>query len=619
MLSAVFARLQRLVDPIVPPAGTPPPARLWPFLAAHLKDVRGPLLVVLGFSVLDAVFDAILPYFLGRILDMLATIPRERLVEEGWPVFMAMLATLLVIRPGIFIAGYAFARVGVEPGWQSRMRWQFFSRIARQSLTFFQNDFAGRLANRVMQSGGAIRQATMSAIQSVVYIGAYGLGAFGLIGAQDWRMAMPILVWSLLYMLLLRHFLPHQRVRAQAASEGRSLLMGRIVDAFGNIQTLKLFGERARDDAYMAAAVREANALFQAQQRLQVGFSASLVALSATTLSATAAIGIALYARGLIEVGAFAMAMTLVLTLLRASNWIAWEIAGIMENIGIVQEGMESIAAPVALLDRPDARPLIVTQGAVAFEGVTFGYGRSLPVVHDMRFTVAAGEKVGLVGRSGAGKSTLVNLLLRFHDPDSGHILVDGQDIAGVTQDSLRRRIAMVTQDTALLHRSIAENIAYGRPDATMAEIIRAAEEAHAADFIPHLSDWKGRRGYDAHVGERGVKLSGGQRQRIALARVILKDAPILVLDEATSALDSEVEAAIQENLERLMRGKTVIAIAHRLSTLQAMDRLIVIDSGRIIEEGNHRALLALGGLYADLWSRQSGGFLAAAAPAGAA
>jgi ATP-binding cassette subfamily B multidrug efflux pump len=613
MLRAAFSRLERLVDPIVPPDARTPPARLWPFLAANLQGVRGPLLIVLVFSILDAVFDAILPYFLGRVLTMLATIPREELIDEGWPVFMAMLATLLFIRPVIYVAGYAFARVGVEPGWQSRMRWQFFTRIVGQSLSFFQNDFAGRIANRVMQSGGAIRQATMSTINALIYMVSYALGAIGLIGAQDWRMAIPILVWFAAYIALLTAFLPHQRARSQAASEGRSMLMGRIVDAFGNIQTLKLFGDRRRDDAHMEEAVREANALFQAQQRLQVGFTFSLVMLAALTISATASIGVTLFARGAIEIGAFAMTMTLVLTLLRASNWIAWEIAGIMENIGIVQEGMESIAAPVALLDRPDARALVVSAGEVAFDQVTFGYGRALPVVHQISFTVRAGEKVGLVGRSGVGKSTLVNLLMRFHDPDSGRILIDGQDIGGVTQESLRRQIAMVTQDTALLHRSIAENIAYGRPEADFRAIRHAAEEAHAAGFIPELSDWKGRRGYDAHVGERGVKLSGGQRQRIALARVILKDAPILVLDEATSALDSEVEQAIQENLERLMEGKTVIAIAHRLSTLQIMDRLIVLEDGRILEEGSHAALLAAGGLYADLWTRQSGGFIAGA------
>ncbi|CAN1570903.1 MdlB ABC-type multidrug transport system, ATPase and permease components [Rhabdaerophilaceae bacterium] len=604
-----FRWLERLVDPIMSgPADQP--NRLAAFLGVQTQNVRWPLFFLFLLIVADALLDTLVPFFIGQLINLLTNTPRETIFVEAWPTLLGMALVILILRPAVFLVGFALGRLGIEPGWQSRMRWQYYERLSGNSLGFFQSDFAGRLANRVMQTGGAVRQATASFIQAVVYILFYGISSTALIMAQNWRMAIPIGIWFCLYIVVLRGFLPQQRNRAQRASESRSMVIGKIVDAFGNIATLKLFGEKSREDAYMSAAIREATDRFQDQQRLQIGFSACLALLSASTITATGAIGLWLWHHKAIEIGSFVMAMTLVLSLVRASGWIAWEIAGIMENIGVVQEGMESITAPVTMQDPPGARDFQFMAGQIDFDAVRFGYDKRLPVLQGISITVKPGEKIGLVGRSGAGKSTLVNLLLRFNSVTEGQIRIDGQDIAGLKQESLRRSIAMVTQDTSLLHRSIRENILYGRPEASEAELEEAIRLARADGFISRLSDWKNRTALDAHVGERGVKLSGGQRQRIAIARVILKNAPILVLDEATSALDSEVEAAIQESLVTLMEGKTVIAIAHRLSTLQIMDRLVVLDEGRVLEEGTHAELIAKGGLYAELWSRQSGGFI---------
>lgn len=609
MIAHIARFLENLVDPIAPgPAQQP--RGLWAFFRVQTEGVRGLLLLYLLLVVADAIIDTVVPFFIGQLVNLLAKTPRDALFAAAWPMLLGMACVILILRPLIFIAGFSLTRLGIEPGWQYRMRWQYYTRLAGQSLGFFQNDFAGRIANRVMQTGGAVRQAVASVIQAIVYIIFYGLSSAALIAAQDWRLALPIGAWFCLYLLILKTFLPHQRARSQAASEGRSMVMGKVVDAFGNIATLKLFGDKDRDDAYMSAAMREATGYFHAQQRLQLAFSACLHGLSALTMTVTGALGLYLWSIGAIEVGGFAMTMTLVVSLVRASGWIAWEVAGIMENVGIVQEGMESIAAPLAGQDAPEAVEFDYRAGEIRFEHVSFGYGRGLPVLDDISITIHPGEKIGLVGRSGAGKSTLVNLLLRFNLAEKGRILVDEQDIAQLKQESLRRSIAMVTQDTALLHRSIRDNVLYGRPGAGENELQAAIHRAKADGFIADLEDWKGRKGLDAHVGERGVKLSGGQRQRIAIARVMLRNAPILVLDEATSALDSEVEAAIQDSLVELMAGKTVIAIAHRLSTLKIMDRLVVLDEGRVVENGTHAELLARGGLYADLWSRQVGGFI---------
>jgi ATP-binding cassette subfamily B multidrug efflux pump len=532
-----------------------------------------------------------------------------------------MAVVVLVARPGIVLARYLVTNQAIGGPFTNLIRWQSHWHVVRQSWAFFQNDFAGRISNRVMQTGPALRESLVSSITAVWYIVVYGVTALVMVAAADWWLTTPILFWFVGYVALLGYFVPKLRDRSKLTSEARSLLMGRIVDSYTNILTVKLFARPRDEDDYVRDAVEHHTGRYLAQQRLITAFGTILAILNGLLVAASGALALVLWQRGSIDVGAVAMVLPLTFQLTNMSRWIAFSVTEIFEEIGVVQEGMITIAKPLQLTDQADAVPLNVHAGHIVFDDVRFGYGRVTPIHEDgtlrpysvldgFTLDVQPGEKIGLVGRSGAGKSTVVNLLLRFFDLEGGRITIDGQDISAMTQESLRAQISMVTQDTSLLHRSIRDNIRYGCPGATDDDVVAAAKLAHADEFILDLEDWRGRQGYDAHVGERGVKLSGGQRQRIAIARVILKDAPILVLDEATSALDSEVEAAIQSSLGTLMEGKTVIAIAHRLSTIARMDRLVVLDRGRIVEQGTHAELLAKGGHYAMLWRRQSGGFI---------
>jgi len=590
-----------------------PPQGLLAFYWHFVSQAKGWFAALFAASLAVALLDTVIPLFIGRLVSLMEAADRVAALHAQWPLLLGMVGLVLVVRPLVLLCDVAIRHNALIPGATSLIRWQSHWHVIRQSWPFFQNDFAGRIANRVMTTAHALRESTMASIRAVFYIGAYGVGAFGLMAAVDWRLGLPMLAWFACYLLFLRFFVPRMRDLAKASSEVRSLVMARVVDSYTNILTVKLFARLADEDAYVRESVDEHQEAMGRHMRLITQFHFSLTVMNAALLVATAAIGIGLWASSAIGAGAVATALPLAWQVANVSGWVSWEVTGIFENIGVVQEGMQSIAVPHTHVDRPQARPLEVSRGEVRFDDVTFGYGRkdASPVIDHLALQVKAGERIGLVGRSGAGKSTLVNLLLRFFDVEKGRILIDGQDIALVTQESLRAAIGMVTQDTSLLHRSIAANIRYGRPGASDAEVEAAARRAQAHEFIVHLRDWKGNTGYAAHVGERGVKLSGGQRQRIALARVLLKDAPILVLDEATSALDSEVELAIQEELLELMAGKTVIAIAHRLSTIARMDRLIVLEQGRIVETGSHAELLRLGGHYEKLWRHQSGGFLA--------
>ena len=617
----VFRFFESLIQPTALPPQGPPPAGLAAFYWYYARQARGLVaaLFVAGFIV--ALIDTTIPVFVGRVITLVSSHEPGSLLRDSWPPLLGMAFVLLVARPLAMLLQNMLTNQAIIPGFSNLIRWQSHWHVVRQSWSFFQNDFAGRIAQRVMQTGPSLRESVVSATTAVWYILVYGGGAITLLASNDARLAIPVLLWFAGYAALLRWFVPRLRTRSRRMSETRSALTGRVVDSYTNILTVKLFARPRDEDEFVREAMDDLTEAFRQQLRLTTMLGLCLAVLNATMVVGTGALAIWLWNDGRIAVGTVAMALPLTWHIAAIAGWVAQNVTTIFENIGVVQEGMRSIAVPRQMPDRPDAVALQVARGAVRFEGVRFGYGTARGVLHGIDLSVAPGERVGLVGRSGAGKSTLVNLLLRFYEIEAGRILIDGQDIARVTQESLRAHIAMVTQDTSLLHRSIRDNIRYGRLQASEWEMRRAATQAHALEFIEGLEDWYGRRGFDAHVGERGVKLSGGQRQRIALARVILKDAPILVLDEATSSLDSEVEAAIQEQLDSLMRGRTVIAIAHRLSTIARMDRLVVLDQGRIVEEGTHAQLLARGGTYARLWQRQSGGFhdLDAAIPLDAA
>jgi ATP-binding cassette, subfamily B, multidrug efflux pump len=603
--------LETIIDATRTPEPVTPPDRLLPFLWHFIRQAKGLFVLLLVLSIVVALVEVSIPVLIGQLIQHLADeTPQSFLaVSQGTLILLALM--ILIIRPAVSILQRLINNQAIIPPFTTLVRWQSHWHVVRQSLNFFQNDFAGRIANRVMQVGGAVREVAVATIRSVLQLITLGLAAAGVLFAYDWRLALPATLWMIAYPGLLYWAVPRQRELARKASEARSIVTGKIVDSYTNILTLKLFARTRDEDEHVREAMNAVNEAFLRQQAMTTVFSALLFVLNAILLASTIAVALWLWQTGVIGVGTVAMVLPLVAQLIAMSGWVSFEIAGIFENIGVIQEGMQSVAKPLTMQDSPDATLLRVTKGEIRFDHVSFGYGRAQPVIDSVNLTIRPGEKVGLVGRSGAGKSTLMNLLLRFHDVEAGTISIDGTDIRDVTQESLRAAISVVTQDTSLLHRSIRENIIYGRRQADEAAMFDAAERAEAGAFILSLEDWHGRKGYDAHVGERGVKLSGGQRQRVAIARVILKNAPILVMDEATSALDSEVEAAIQASFSELMRDKTVIAIAHRLSTLQIMDRIVVIDKGSIIEQGTHQQLLDQGGLYADLWRRQSGGFIA--------
>ena len=609
----LIERFERLVDPYPASAerAQPLPGSFFAFLWRCADGVRPHLAAVTLFTAGIAAAEALLFSLMASLVDWLSGVKPAELWSRPQPVVLALLGVLLA---GVVLAGaQALTKYqGVFGNFPMRLRWIFHQRMLQQSLSFFGDEFAGRIATKVMQTALAVRDAWLIVVDILVYVAVYFGTLVAIVASFDAWLMLPFAGWLALYLLALRYFVPRLGKVAQAQADARSLMTGRITDAYTNIATVKLFAHGRREAQYAKSAMQDFMQTAYGQMRLVTGFEIVNAALSALLVGSTALLALWLWGVSAIGVGAVAAATAMAMRLNGISHWVMWEMASLFEHVGTVQDGLATLTQPARVLDAPGAPELQVTRGELRFEALRFAYPNGKVVVDGLELTIRPGEKIGLVGRSGAGKSTLVNLLLRLHDltPDGGRILIDGQDIARVTQDSLRRQIGMVTQDTSLLHRSVADNILYGRPDASAADMVRAAQRAHADDFIAALSDPKGRSGFEAHVGERGVKLSGGQRQRIAIARVMLKDAPILLLDEATSALDSEVEAAIQQSLYTLMEGKTVVAIAHRLSTIAAMDRLIVMDAGRIVEQGTHAELLAAGGIYARLWAHQSGGFL---------
>ncbi|MGF1525477.1 MAG: ABC transporter ATP-binding protein [Candidatus Competibacterales bacterium] len=615
MINHLFSWLERFTPPFPDQAPVRPPRTLLAFVVHYAKPFWPLLLACSLLASIVAVLEVVLFSFVGNLVDLLATADPATFWEQHQAHLFAMGVLVLVILPALKFFYEAVVHQGLMGNFPMRIRWQGHRYLLRQSMTFFQDDFAGRVATKLMQTALAVRDTVLKITEVMVYVSVYFLSAMVLFALNDPRLSLFMVLWLVGYIATMAYFVPRLQAVSQRQADARSLVTGRIVDSYTNIATVKMFADSGYEDRYAHRGMEHFLGTVNDQMRLSTLLTIILHLLNAGLIFGTAAVGVWLWQQGLVSAGALAFAVGLVLRLQGMSQWILWEVAILFENIGVVQDGVDTLARERDINDAPGAQTLAVTRGEIHYDHIHFNYGKRREavdkgVIDDLSLTIHGGEKIGIVGRSGAGKSTMVNLLLRFYDLESGRILIDGQDTAQVTQESLRRHIGMVTQDTSLMHRSVLENIRYGRSGASLEEVIAAANKAHAHEFILGLADVHGRTGYDAHVGERGVKLSGGQRQRIAIARVLLKDAPILVLDEATSALDSEVEMAIQENLYQLMAGKTVLAIAHRLSTIAAMDRLVVMDRGRIVEQGTHDELLASGGLYAELWARQSGGFL---------
>ncbi|TOB60490.1 ABC transporter ATP-binding protein [Vibrio parahaemolyticus] len=606
----MFKRFEGFTEPF--PKSTPdqPPSGIFAFLRHYTRGYEKPLIIMSLMSTIVAIVEVMLFGAMGQLVDWLSTSNPETFFQDNRADLIFYGVLLLVVMPLLVVIYSLLVHQTLLGNYPMSIRWLAHRYLLNQSLNFYQDDFAGRVATKVMQTSLAVRETVMKSMDVFVYVTVYFTSMVVMLAAADWRLMIPMIVWLLVYIAIQIYFVPKLKDVASEQADARSTMTGRIVDSYTNIQTVKLFSHSQRETQYAEQGMKGFLNTVYRQMRLVTGFDVAVEISNYILVFSVAALSIYLWLDSAISVGAIAIAVSLALRVNGMSMWIMWEVGALFENMGTVVDGMKTLSKPIDIQDKPNAKDLVVSQGGIQFDNVSFHYGENKGVINHLNLDIKPGEKVGLVGRSGAGKSTLVNLLLRFHDVEEGSIKIDGQNIADITQDSLRSKIGMVTQDTSLLHRSIRDNILYGNPTASEEELLKATKQAHAHEFIETLTDPFGNVGYDAQVGERGVKLSGGQRQRIAISRVLLKDAPLLVLDEATSALDSEVEAAIQESLNELMQGKTVIAIAHRLSTIAQMDRLIVLDKGNVVEQGSHQELIAHNGIYAQLWAHQTGGFL---------
>ncbi|HCM0801933.1 TPA: ABC transporter ATP-binding protein [Vibrio parahaemolyticus] len=606
----MFKRFEGFTEPF--PKSTPdqPPSGIFAFLRHYTRGYEKPLIIMSLMSTIVAIVEVMLFGAMSQLVDWLSTSNPETFLQDNRADLIFYGVLLLVVMPLLVVIYSLLVHQTLLGNYPMSIRWLAHRYLLNQSLNFYQDDFAGRVATKVMQTSLAVRETVMKSMDVFVYVTVYFTSMVVMLAAADWRLMIPMIVWLLVYIAIQIYFVPKLKDVASEQADARSTMTGRIVDSYTNIQTVKLFSHSQRETQYAEQGMKGFLNTVYRQMRLVTGFDVAVEISNYILVFSVAALSIYLWLDSAISVGAIAIAVSLALRVNGMSMWIMWEVGALFENMGTVVDGMKTLSKPIDIQDKPNAKDLVVSQGGIQFDNVSFHYGENKGVINHLNLDIKPGEKVGLVGRSGAGKSTLVNLLLRFHDVEEGSIKIDGQNIADVTQDSLRSKIGMVTQDTSLLHRSIRDNILYGNPTASEEELLKATKQAHAHEFIETLTDPFGNVGYDAQVGERGVKLSGGQRQRIAISRVLLKDAPLLVLDEATSALDSEVEAAIQESLNELMQGKTVIAIAHRLSTIAQMDRLIVLDKGNVVEQGTHQELIAHNGIYAQLWAHQTGGFL---------